>query len=173
IADGVNRAGEFVRSLPRRIVSVLGNLVRLLWHSGVSLIQGFIGGIKSMISSAVNAARRVVSSALSFFPFSPAKEGPFSGRGYTSYAGQALVEDWAKGIEDAAPKAVRAVEGLMDLTNSTATAEWNGRVNSESFGITGAVYEGVMAAFNGSRLQVDGTGMAKLVNKTNSRNFRR
>jgi len=126
-----------------------------------------------MISSAVSAARSVVSSVRSFFPFSPAKEGPFSGRGYTSYSGRALVEDWAKGIDGATPKAVRAVEGLMDLTNSTATAEWNGRVNSESFGITGAVYEGVMAAFNGSRLQVDGTGMAKLVNKTNSRNLRR
>lgn len=173
ISDGVNKAVAFVGSLPGRIVSALGNLGRLLWNSGVALIQGFIGGIKSMISSAVNAARSVVSSVRSFFPFSPAKEGPFSGRGYTSYSGRALVEDWAKSIEGATPKAVRAVEGLMDLTNSTATAEWNGRVNSESFGITGAVYEGVMAAFNGSRLQVDGTGMAKLVNKTNSRNLRR
>ena len=173
IASGVNRAVEFVRTLPGRIVSALGNLGRLLWNSGVSLIQGFIGGIRSMISSAVSAARSVVSSVRSFFPFSPAKEGPFSGRGYTSYSGQALVEDWAKGIEGATPKAVRAVEGLMDLTNSTATAEWNGRVNSESFGITGAVYEGVMAAFNGSRLQVDGTGMAKIVNQTNARNQRR
>ena len=173
VASGVNRVVALVRSLPGRIVSALGNLGRLLWNSGVALIQGFIGGIRSMISSAVSAARSVVSSVRSFFPFSPAKEGPFSGRGYTSYSGRALVEDWAKGIEGAAPKAVRAVEGLMDLTNSTATAEWNGRVNSESFGITGAVYEGVMAAFNGSRLQVDGTGMAKLVNKTNSRNLRR
>ena len=173
VASGVNRVIALVRSLPGRIVSALGNLGRLLWNSGVALIQGFIGGIRSMISSAVSAARSVVSSVRSFFPFSPAKEGPFSGRGYTSYSGRALVEDWAKGIEGAAPKAVRAVEGLMDLTNSTATAEWNGRVNSESFGITGSVYEGVMAAFNGSRLQVDGTGMAKLVNKTNSRNLRR
>ena len=173
IASGVNRAVAFVRTLPGRIVSALGNLGRLLWNSGVALIQGFIGGIRSMISSAVSAARSVVSSVRSFFPFSPAKEGPFSGRGYTSYSGKALVEDWAKGIEGATPKAVRAVEGLMDLTNSTATAEWNGRVNSESFGITGAVYEGVMAAFNGSRLQVDGTGMAKIVNQTNARNQRR
>ena len=174
IADGVNRAVAFVRTLPGRIVSALGNLGRLLWNSGVALIQGFIGGIKSMISSAVNAVRGVVSRVRSFFPFSPAKEGPFSGRGYTSYSGRALVEDWAKGIQAGTGTAVRAVDQMMEAANAKASAEWNGHITSDSFGgISGAVQEGVLAAFNGSRLQVDGTGMAKIVNQTNARNQRR
>ena len=39
-----------------------------------------------------------VSQIRSFFPFSPAKRGPFSGHGYTTYSGKALMEGWAEGI---------------------------------------------------------------------------
>lgn len=170
---GVKNTAAETGKLPNEARNSLGNVGGILVASGRALVQGFVNGIRGMVGAVRSAASAVVSAARRFFPFSPAKEGPFSGRGYTTYSGRALVQDWAKGIEDATPKAVRAVEGLMDLTNSTATAEWNGRVDSESFGITGSVYEGVMAAFNGSRLQVDGNGMAKLVNKRNQQNIRR
>jgi len=173
-SNGVNGVLAFVRSVPGRIRDVLGNLGGLLFSSGVALMRGFANGIRSAIGAAVDAARSAVSRVRAFFPFSPAKEGPFSGRGYTSYSGRALVEDWAKGIESGTRTAVNAVENMMSAANAAATAEWNGHISSDSFGgMANAVTDGVLAAFNGSRLQVDGTGMAKLVNKTNSRNLRR
>lgn len=173
-SQGINGAIGFVRSIPGRVLGAIGNLGSILFQSGVSLIRGFANGIRSAIGSAVAAARNAVSAVRRFFPFSPAKEGPFSGRGYTTYSGRALAEDWAAGIKAGSGSAVRAVESMMASTNQAATAEWQGHISSDSFGgVAGAVYDGVLAAFNGSRLQVDGTGMAKLVNKTNSRNLRR
>ena len=55
---------------------------------------------------AVDSVAGAVSGALSdirgLFPFSPAKWGPFSGRGYTSYSGKALMGDFGKSIVKAA-----------------------------------------------------------------------
>ncbi|MEV6614270.1 phage tail tape measure protein [Streptomyces sp. NPDC051051] len=106
----ITKANEmiaYVRGLPGRIKSGLGNLGSLLWNSGSALISGFINGIKSRIGSVRDAASDIVSAARDFFPFSPAKTGPFSGRGYTSYSGQALVEDFQQGIAGRIP-ALRA-----------------------------------------------------------------
>ena len=172
-AEGVNNTGNEVGRLPGVAQSSIGPTGGILQGSGESLVDGFIAGIRSMISRVASAAQAVVAAARQYFPFSPAKKGPFSGKGYTIYSGRALATDFAKGIEDQAPRAVHAVENMMQATNQKAQAEWNGQVQSDSFGITGSVFDGVMAAFNGSRLQVDGNGMAKLVNKTNTRNSRR
>lgn len=89
---------EYVRGIPGRARSALGNLGSYLYASGQSLIRGFINGIRNMIGSVRDAASSVVSTARDFFPFSPAKRGPFSGRGYTTYSGAALVAGFAKGI---------------------------------------------------------------------------
>lgn len=173
VTGGINLVIGIIRTLPGRILGALGNLGGLLVAAGRSLIMGLVRGIQSAIGSAVSAVQGAVSRIRGFFPFSPAKEGPFSGKGYTTYSGRALVKDWAKGIEDETPKAVSAVENMMNSSNKAANAQWRGEIESEGFGITGSVFDGVMAAFNGSRLQVDGNGMAQLVNKTNNRNARR
>jgi hypothetical protein len=109
----VNKATEmvnWVRGLPGRITSALGNLGHLLYNSGSALISGFINGIKARIGSVRDAASSVVSAARDFFPFSPAKEGPFSGRGYTSYSGEALVDGFRTGIVAQIP----ALQAVLD-----------------------------------------------------------
>jgi phage-related protein len=98
VRGGVSDAVDVFRGLKDRARSALGNLGSTLYGAGQSLIRGFIDGIKSMIGSVKSAASSVVSSARDFFPFSPAKEGPFSGRGWTLYSGEALATDFAKGI---------------------------------------------------------------------------
>lgn len=81
--------------------------------SGRALVQGFINGIKSMIGAAGNAAKAVVDKVRGFFPFSPAKEGPLSGKGYTTYSGQALVKDFAKGIRSEKKTAASAAGDVV------------------------------------------------------------
>lgn len=255
VSNGINSAVQFVSSLPGRVASALGNLGSLLVNAGRSLIQGFVNGIKSMIGAAVSAAKSAVQAVRNFFPFSPAKEGPFSGRGYTSYSGQALMSDWAKGIASGAGGAVSAVRSAMTATNGVFSSapvhsmDWSGLTDGLSTVLTtmadtvesaaraigreisamtftpgvelaagspssssptnarpslvtvapsagklqgrpeksatagnpeadyaallNAVTEGVLGGFNGARLSVDGTGLARLVNTTNSRNSRR
>lgn len=65
---------------------------------GRALINGFTQGIQNAIGGALSAVSGAVSQIRSFFPFSPAKRGPFSGHGYTTYSGKALMEGWAEGI---------------------------------------------------------------------------
>lgn len=99
ISDGIGAAVEFVKSMPGKIKDALGNLGGMLVDSGKALIGGFIDGIKSMINGAKDAVGGVLKAIGDFFPHSPAKRGPFSGRGYTTYSGRALIGDFAHSIE--------------------------------------------------------------------------
>ena len=98
IQGGFNAAVSFVASIPGRVIGAIGDLGGLLVNSGRSLINGFVSGIQSAIGGAVSAVSGAVSQIRSFFPFSPAKRGPFSGHGYTTYSGKALMEGWAEGV---------------------------------------------------------------------------
>lgn len=98
IQGGFDAAVSFVASIPGRVVGAIGDLGGLLVNSGRSLINGFVSGIQSAIGGALSTVSGAVSQIRSFFPFSPAKRGPFSGHGYTTYSGKALMEGWAEGI---------------------------------------------------------------------------
>ena len=98
ISDGVGSAVEFVKSMPGKIKDALGNLGGMLMDSGKALIGGFIDGIKNAASGAKDAVKGVLDGIANFFPHSPAKVGPFSGRGYTTHSGKALIGDFADSI---------------------------------------------------------------------------
>ncbi|GGV68802.1 hypothetical protein GCM10010294_24910 [Streptomyces griseoloalbus] len=113
IRGKLSEAVQWVRGLPGRARSALGNLGGLLRGAGQALIRGFINGIKSMIGSVRDAASSAVSAARNFFPFSPAKEGPFSGSGYTTHSGRALIQGFQRGITDQLPKLRAQMGGVM------------------------------------------------------------
>ena len=96
---GVNNSVAAARSLPSRLRSIFFGLGGMLVNSGWNLIIGFTRGINRAASHAVNAARNVVRRVRNLFPFSPAKDGPLSGRGYTTYSGKALAVDFASAIQ--------------------------------------------------------------------------
>ncbi|MBC3186363.1 hypothetical protein H7347_07220 [Corynebacterium sp. zg-331] len=107
-SSGISTVVSLMGSLPGKVLSALGDMGSLLVASGKAVIQGFIDGIKSMIGAVADAAKSAVQAARNFFPFSPAKKGPFSGHGYTLYSGRALGKDFAGGIEDTAADAAAA-----------------------------------------------------------------
>ena len=88
----------FVRGLPARILRGLGNMGRLLYNAGRSILQGLTNGIRSLASGPIDAVKGVVSGVRNLLPFSPAKEGPFAGRGAPLYSGLAISGDLAEGI---------------------------------------------------------------------------
>lgn len=111
---GVQNAISWVSSLPQRAVNALGNVGNLLFNSGKALIRGFIEGIKSMFGAVGRAAKGAVQKARDFFPNSPAKTGPFSGRGWVLYSGRAVGESFAAGIEQRSRGVGAATQSLMD-----------------------------------------------------------
>jgi phage-related protein len=112
VRDGVTGAVSWVNSLPGRARDALGDLSGVLIHAGKSLIGGFITGILSKVSDAGHAASSVLGKVKGFFPNSPAKEGPFSGAGWTLYSGQAVMDDWIGGMTSRTADVVSAVGGV-------------------------------------------------------------
>jgi|SRR6187551_86682 len=168
IEGALKLAVEFFLGLPARILGAFGDTGKILSESGRRLIQGFIDGIGSMIQAAKDKAASVVNAVRDFFPFSPAKVGPFSGTGYTTYSGKALMTDWAKGMEQGAPTALRAIEDVMGQTQNAMDIE--AAVSSEGFGSIG---DKVASALEGWSVELDANGVTRLVNRTNRRNERR
>ncbi|UUU21723.1 phage tail protein [Streptomyces sp. DSM 40750] len=115
VFDGVRRAIGYLANMPGQAIGVLGNLGGLLVAAGRSLIQGFIDGIRGMAGAVAEAASSVVSAAREYFPFSPAKRGPFSGRGYTTYSGRALMDGFRKGIEAGRPGIQASLDRMPGL----------------------------------------------------------
>jgi len=115
------QAVSWARGLPGRIVSAVGNLGSRLYNAGRALLMGFWNGIKSYASTLGNNVSGIVGKVRDYFPFSPAKKGPFSGSGYTTYSGQKLVTDFAKGITSRASTATAAMTGVVAGVSGAGT----------------------------------------------------
>jgi phage-related protein len=83
-----------------RIKNAVGNLGSLLYNAGRNVIQGLINGIKAMFPNLGNVVSQGANIIRSFWPFSPAKRGPLSGRGDMRIAGQKVVGRLVQGMSD-------------------------------------------------------------------------
>lgn len=127
VVTGIARVLAPLRALPGQARSALGDLSTFLFNAGASLIGGFISGIKSQLGAVKDAVGSVLSGARNLFPFSPAKEGPFSGRGYTTYSGATLADGLVEGFRARLPVLQRSLASALGtlaagsiLTPSTA-----------------------------------------------------
>lgn len=129
----------FFSSIPGKVRGAMGNL----YNSGASLISGFIQGI----SDKIEGAKRKVSSAIqgirNLFPFSPAKEGPFSGKGWVLYSGRSIMDAFGDGIQDraltAADKAKSAMSRVKDIITDGIQEINNQQINPLEFAATASV----------------------------------
>lgn len=112
----------FVRNIPRMILQALGNLGRMLFDAGRSILRGLVDGIRSMASAPVDAVRNVVANVRNFLPFSPAKEGPFSGSGAPELSGVAIGRDITAGLQAEQSTVARAMSDLMAAAETEARA---------------------------------------------------
>ena len=113
VSDGIDAVVSFVEGLPDTIIGIFSGAGDWLVDSGKALLQGFADGVMGAVGWVGDQISGALSTIRSFFPFSPAKRGPFSGHGYTTYSGKALMEDWGKGIASAGSSAVSSVLGVM------------------------------------------------------------
>lgn len=130
VIEGINTAVTFITSLPAKA---------LQW--GKDFIQGFIDGIKSMMSAVGNAVSNVANTVKSFLHFSTPDEGPL--KDYEQWP-KDFMEGFAKGITDNKYKIADAVKGIgTDMkvnVKGAMTNTSNESKDSISKGITQNVY---------------------------------
>ncbi len=103
----------WIQGIPGRVMGFLGGIGNLLLDSGRALIDGFWNGIKGTWDGLVRWFQDQLAWFRGLWPFSPAKWGPFSGRGYVTYSGEALVGDFAGALAAGMPAVGAAAQGLM------------------------------------------------------------
>lgn len=114
VSGAVGNLMGVVSSIPGQITGFFAGAGSWLVDSGRAIIDGLVSGIQSAIGGVLGAVGGAVSQIRAFFPFSPAKTGPFSGHGYTTFSGKALMEGWAEGIGGGTGSVVSAITGAME-----------------------------------------------------------
>lgn len=102
---------------------------------GASLGEGFAQGIESKVGRVQAAALKLAEAARKPLPSSPAKIGPFSGRGWTPFRGRKLAEGFAQGIHAGADSAQQA---SLDMVQKIVRAMDSVRM---AFGITPTFFD--------------------------------
>lgn len=145
VTDGLNAAVDFVKSIPDKIKSFFSNAGDWLVNSGKALLDGFAKGIRNAVNAVTSAASDALGAVRKLFPFSPAKKGPFSGHGYTTYSGRALMRDFAKGIKGssalAETEAMSALSSVHDVFSNARPLSFSAVADANANGIYRAAFE--------------------------------
>lgn len=143
IQSGFESAVSFVSSIPGRIQGMFDGAGSWLVESGKALLQGFVEGVKGAVGWVGDQISGALSTIRDFFPFSPAKRGPFSGRGYTTYSGRAIMRDLGKGMTEGAKDAKLRAEDALASVQASFAAPISSRVsvagatnNSRTYSVT-------------------------------------
>jgi phage-related protein len=113
VFTAVGRIASTVSGIKGKVMNALSGAASWLRESGKKIIQGLIDGIKNMAGNVKSAVKGVLSDARDLLPFSPAKEGPFSGKGWTLYSGQSMMTGLAEGIDQKGYQVKRSMEGAL------------------------------------------------------------
>lgn len=126
VSNGVRSAWDgvigFFRGVGGSILNALGDVGGMLFNAGKNIIMGLIHGIQSAAKAVADAVAGVLQSVRNLLPFSPAKKGPFSGKGWTLYSGRSMMKALADGISDRGASAVEAMNAVMSAVSDTASA---------------------------------------------------
>lgn len=116
--------GGTIKAIPGIVLAGVKSFGTLLYGAGGRLIQSLIDGIKSKFGALGGVVGSVAEKVRGFWPFSPAKEGPLSGRGSLYYAGQNLMTDLTGGMQ-------RKLPAVESASNQLASALGTGARGSD------------------------------------------
>jgi len=122
--------------LPNAVRTAVSGAGNWLVESGRAIVDGLVRGLVSKLQAVRNAASNIMSTVRNFFPRSPAKEGPFSGAGWTAVrkSGEALMAQFTSGFGvDVAPAMMSSLGGIRAGSAAYAGGAgggitWNGNI---------------------------------------------
>lgn len=149
VSSGIDAVLGFLNGLPGQIAGIFSGAGSWLVDSGKSLLEGFANGVKGAVGWVGGQISGALSTIRGLFPFSPAKWGPFSGHGYTTYSGGAAMEGFgegavkaAGGVSDAIGAALRPVEASFAVADvaplSVSQPSWATSLRGTMSGASGS-----------------------------------
>jgi TP901 family phage tail tape measure protein len=138
-SQGIGPLIEYVSQIPGKVAAALSGLGSRMYDAGRNLIQSLIDGVKAMAGRVYDTVQGVVDKVRNLLPFSPAKEGPLSGRGYPLYSGEALAASFADGITKNADQAVAATLKMVAQVSATTNVT-NPLMQQFAYGGSGASF---------------------------------
>lgn len=129
VSAAIDNVVAAVKSVPDKVKQFFSDAGNWLLQAGRNILNGLISGIKSKFGELWATMKEGANIILGFWPFSPAKHGPLSGKGDPMLAGQRIITRLATGIEMETP-------ALRDAS-TTATSNITFGPNSIQMRFTG------------------------------------
>jgi tape measure domain-containing protein len=134
VTSGIGDIVSGFSGLGSKITGALSGAASNAWNAGWSIINSMGEGIAAAGRKVVEAAQAIVQKVKDLLPHSPAKTGPFSGKGYPLYSGMAIGNSLAEGLNRSAGGVVSAMNSLLSpvggsvsvAATTTATGPTNG-----------------------------------------------
>ena len=122
VSNGISAVMNTVRGIKDSILGFFSGAGSWLIESGRSILNGLKDGIMSGVNAVKDAVGGAIQSIRNLFPFSPAKEGPFSGHGWVLYSGMSIMEAMGDGIrartKSAVNEASKSAHSIYDALNT-------------------------------------------------------
>jgi phage-related protein len=150
IVEKINSAVEFVRGLPGKILGAIGNMGSLLYNAGQNVINGLISGLNDRIGALRAKISEAAGAIRDALPFSPAKEGPLSGRGDPTISGGKIVAMVAEGMKAEIPSLRAAAWGLADAAMAMSPTMFGALANQPAFTAPTGALTGALAGTRGA-----------------------
>lgn len=146
VASVVDEIGRGIDACVQKVKDKIKDFI----DAGKAIIGGIAEGIRNAVSSVTGAISDVLGKVRDFLPFSPAKKGPFSGKGWTLYSGLSMGEGLAEGLRMSAGLVEGEMQSLMQKA-SGVTANLNPTMATAAAG-GGVVYN---VYIDGARINDD------------------
>jgi hypothetical protein len=102
-----------VGTIGQQMVAAALSFAGAMESAGRSIGASFAAGIASSEDLVAGAAAGLMAAARRLIPSSPAKEGPFSGRGWVTYSGESVGKGFAQGMQNSTGDVVSTARELM------------------------------------------------------------
>lgn len=98
VSEKVKAVGEAAGEIKSAVADVFSNAATWLFESGQKIVNGLISGLRSKFGDLESTGKSLAAAVKSYLPFSPAKRGPFAGRGNPFYSGLSIGRLVAQGL---------------------------------------------------------------------------
>ena len=146
VSSAISNVLSTVSGLQSQLVGFFSGAGTWLLNAGHAIVQGLIDGITGMINKATGAMSGLLANVQALLPHSPALEGPFSGKGWTLYSGQAIGKGLGAGIDSTQSVPVAAARRLMSATRGALDIGTNPSISGSSSPNTAGVLSSAAGA---------------------------